>query len=456
MFVKKINNVSYLICFLYLCISNCTCYRIKLQHVYVKKCEVRLLSFSFSDVIFMIKIVKFSHFNDINFDHFDLIKNNVYQSDLYFVFIPDQSVMFDRSLKLDRFFFFSQTKLRAFITIIYLKGLDIDSFDFTFGLKYPKVLVNIVLYVSRFHFYQRDNLLPEEKCNQRLFSKNTYFATVYSISFSYGVSYSRQTCKLIFKNATIFNIYFYNLKKSLIVTNLLSFVPHTLNKSLDCKIGYVYFKTYNVRLDENLVDRQVFKIIRQIQVVGTIDSIEPSLFKGFNYLICIILILSNTRMLFSKGIDWTNYIMMDYLPPVNVSNINLIIKYFSYSTFIKTYTKNFVDKTDEKPYSYPDEDFCWFVNFPFAKLVFLDPHTVCEKNCSCTQYWLLQYVYVINMSTSTKSYFEKYLGIEKPFGYRKYDQEIQSCNFKTRIDNCFKNGMSKFDHKSVRSFQVLL
>ena len=97
-------------------------------------------------------------------------------------------------------------------------------------------------------------------------------------------------------------------------------------------------------------------------------------------------------------------------------------------------------------YTYPNEDFCVFKNFPHEKLIY--PSIIFAENefeCSCTIFWLIQYFkFYLNENLTHYdvpfygSYPEEFFKSPARNCLKRVNlkSEIKKCDFEVRLKNC--------------------
>lgn len=436
LFLKKMNIILVLVSVTVLVLSIERVEKIKQPN---STFEIRLV-FEFSREYFdIIRVVKFTNFKQIkwwsfNFSNYKCLSTRR----LRLVFLPDRLIPLDRSLNVDLFRLLNQNMT---INFIYVSGFDAKKFQLSLVDNYRSKF-KIIFYLSYFNLLMNGRELSQKECNSNNFNHtNGYFKNIFQLHFNFGTRYSSQTCKFIFKNARLGQLFLYDLTSSFVKSNRLEFYPSSLLR-LDSKITALWLQLYNYKLTKRLLDQNVFNTLNQIVIKGHIGQIDSDLFLNLRFIIYIKINVTNVRTIYSQGIEWIA--SLNNFLTVNLSNVSDIVDKLNNLAFIQTYSK-LNDEKIEKVYSYPDEDFCWYANFPFENLVFVDPHTVCvNDNCSCTQYWLLKYAYFIKRSGEMFFYYKKYFNDEKPYKLVNYDNESIKCNFSQMIQKCKEyEGLSK-------------
>jgi len=214
---------------------------------------------------------------------------------------------------------------------------------------------------------------------QSLFNK---FKIIY---FKKDVRYYRNTTKTIFKNAMVSGFIFENLANSSLIRNYFTFNSSEANvKNLNSTIGYIYISAFRLSINADIIDKQVFEKVRSINFQFDILGIEAETFKGLNNLKQIQLDIFSLRLFFHRGTEW-----MANLNTLVLVDFNNSSQKYSKSDQMKLgFAQTLTDNLFAFYYDFPDEDFCYFKNFPHKHYVF-PVLTKCFD--SCLFKWLTQY-----------------------------------------------------------------
>lgn len=112
----------------------------------------------------------------------------------------------------------------------------------------------------------------------------------------------------------------------------------------------------------------------------------------------------------------------------------------------------FNDENNE--YTYPDEDFCFFKDFPHRRQVFPLINTKLKLNCTCTLLWLIQ-----NLNSSEKALDNP--AVRPCFRQAHFQQQLVNCKLEQRLEQCAKNhrrfllGNSSTSSRSISSFLIV-
>jgi hypothetical protein len=279
-----------------------------------------------------------------------------------------------------------------------LKGFDLESNPFK-TLKFIDSRTNktsssffFILQDTFFDFYFRNELVTREICNKNLIEKLknqvNFFTWIYGLdAASPDVIYHENICPLVFAKSRI-NYLLLSSTNSLFVKNSLTFsnVSDDLAMYINPVIFDLDLRLYHIDLNEKLLNKHVFKNLVRFTLNGIIHSIDDDLFKSFDYLKLLQIKMENIQNIFHKKNKWLQYLN-------NKVYVNdLSIKYNFQRIF-----GLIIEQThfNHSYYNFPDEDFCYFKDFPHNKLVMpvLKPFELKQLNSvrSCTKYFLTQY-----------------------------------------------------------------
>ena len=299
--------------------------------------------------------------------------------DIYFQ--PDQSTVVDPSWLRALINSYGNTLVTLHFNRI--KGLQMASVA---GLCYFYNLE--IRFYSRIDFYNRDG----EKINECIdfeeqpvvdkksqFSSYEYDAFV-NLLFETISDRKEGVCDLAFRYANIGRVKFFRLADTYFKTNLIRF-QQSKYESINSTVTYfVLDECYDIDLDSNLMNRNVFEKVNNIWILGELRSIETDLFKPFRNIRSIVLLKSIFfRLLHAQGNGWIRSINSDL--NVNLSNCTQIDENRDRLTIIRNVK---IDKEDPI-YNDEKEDFCLFSNFPFNQMVVLEGFFLQE---SCMHLWI--------------------------------------------------------------------
>jgi hypothetical protein len=164
------------------------------------------------------------------------------------------------------------------------------------------------------------------------------------------------------KNAQIGNgLELYYQVDSFLYVTLFRFQQVNDSTTINSTIGVLDVQGYNFKLDIGLLHPLVFENFNTLECYGVINSIQNDLFKNFLQSVYIIIQENSLGSFYHRiGLEWAFYLQED---------TDLILN------------------SDIIPYTYPDRDFCIFVNFSKMKMkVQLGVHEPYEMTFTYT--WL--------------------------------------------------------------------
>ena len=343
-----------------------------------------------------------------------------------------------------------------FIRFISLGGIDINlSENSTFIENTPNVAA-VYCVDCTMNFYRNGRLI--KSCGDMLES-NSSALSIFQIALSsnhsnfglYYCEYPTKICPLVFRNFYVLSFILLGLVDSFYKKNTLTFHSQDDDDDDDDLNSRIYTvemeKVENIDLNTNLLNPSVFRYITRINIYGSVNSIEKSLFRRFTHLREINFQVAYFRKFIHKnGIEWISEINRDIYVDIGLWNSSQLDMYSSSVKFL-TIACNTVLNLQEAPLfeAFPDEDFCVYRDFPFNKLVIL--MQICEANMiesintdefTCTYLWLIQYIahyyeYYDKDRNSTRGLNSKKIIDSKAF------RDKSKCNFESRVNLCNKS-----------------
>jgi hypothetical protein len=156
--------------------------------------------------------------------------------------------------------------------------------------------------------------------------------------------------------------------------------------------------------DREILHPQVYSLLEQIQIVGTVKKIENDVFKEMKFLRWITLQINDLKGFFQgNGIEWINSVNF-HIKSLNISTYELkcglkCLKLLHSSlSWIALDTANHNESqsgisvsqfTKMRLYNFPDEDFCIFSNYPHNRSVLIRVDYILY-NCTCTMIWIFK------------------------------------------------------------------
>jgi hypothetical protein len=305
------------------------------------------------NVSYNIDCYNFKSWSEINEVINELHKNKDCKIAPYQIFLkPSAPIQLTSELNISFGFTISADLNSSIILIAGVTGVEVCPWPASFyGLQQC-----LTLSLSTVQFYVNNTPPWEYTCDPGLIPayspKSVSFFSTYigEIDIDYGNTYgsaSQTVCPFVFKNSRLSQLTLQYQVDSFLFVSLFRFqeVNFTRTFSINSTILELYLHGYNYKLDTNILHPLVFENISILEAEGTIQLIETTLFKHFKMLTEFTLSLTSIENLFHQiGIEWMNYV-----------NINSSIVIWSIL-----------------PYSYPEQDFCIFAQFPVNRSIFLD------------------------------------------------------------------------------------
>lgn len=342
----------------------------------------------------------FDAFNELSFEH---CQNLSFES---LQIIPNNKIILDDSLNFTNLQVISKYNVFNFI-LIKLKGIELNAVHpftkLSIELKGDLSYKVYILDYSNFEFYFNKKLVNHQ-CNQNLkASHKNFLSDLYLLdAASPNVIFREKTCPLVFFNARI-SYLFVSSTDSFFARNILSFsnISDTVGSNLDSKIAALDLRLYHANLDYKILNKYIFKHLLLVTLNGIVNSIEDDIFMSFKYLKMFHLRVQNIRNLFQKRNQWLQYLNNDVDTSYLRHDFNKIFTLVIEQTH---YNVSF--------YTFPDEDLCYFKDFPHQKFVMpiFKPMPAAPINVSCLYLFLIQYsnnyvneiIYNMKMEADTK------------------------------------------------------
>ena len=335
-------------------------------------------------------------FNELNFyfDYKDGINFNCLQINSYnniLNLIPNKPILvLDDSFKI----IIPRIKIKTTILIqlINIKAINYES-NFLIKLSSSFEMTSVNFFYSKFMAISNDKkyCLPKK-------SKNlSFFGKLSSVGFGFSTSYYEKTCPYIFSNSIINLLEFYGISDTFLKTNKLGFL--SANNSLNSSIEELTVMGYEIDLNENMLDNNIFAKLNKLNLNGKIQKIS----------------IHQINNLVSIGVKLDNLIQFLFFNKDVFKNSRI-------SKFRKLEILN-ID------YKFPDEDFCIFKIF--HNLYWLEIKDEFIYSCSCTLVMLF-----ISRNIISQDIF-----------YSICDNStIDECQIEKRLKNCnISTGLKHFE-----------
>lgn len=405
------------------------CQSFNLTEISIPKYYIRLVfdDNKISEIIY----IDFKSFDQLSMYDGQLVKQRL-RTSVSIKIIPENFMLLDSPVRLT---FLRDIKHQIHVFNVFflnLKAIVIQPGLFKLNSS-TKHKITIRIMYSDFKLVHR-NTRP--RCDHNSIGHNeTVFNT--SRDLYLDARYYTDTCKYIFRNARLNRLEIVRISESFVRRNKLGFAGSVVGGSFDSRISLLVLSyAYRVQLNQRLIDPDIFQTIYSLEVSNDIVNIEAGLFRPLRNLKTIFFDLVNVRYLFGKGLTWLESINVDV--KVNLTNLTDYLQHRDTSFFIQTFAPASLDDEYYAKfiYTYLEEDFCWFVKFPFESLLFLDIYHNCTNGCSCTKYWLLKHVKLLENFPNIRFY--PYSKIKLPSTFVDYKSQSNECNFTHRVQLCQK------------------
>jgi hypothetical protein len=293
-------------------------------------------------------------------------------------------------------------------------------------------------------FYDKNfELIIKNKCEKNLLNKgNGLLSMIRKVEIGRSTRFPYQICPFIFKNVFIDIFTIEKISSSFIDRNVMEF-QNVIAMNLNSSIFQVELTFYHAHLNKKLLNNFVFQKLRFLDLNGVIASIQNDLFKSFDTLQVLRLRTQNLRSHFVYNNKWLDSLnlkveidLTDY-EQVN-SNLGSSLLLVIYQAF-----------SNISYYDFPDEDICYFKNFPHQRLVVSKFKPIENSKCSCTEIFLIQYSVRYSRSIdefirklpATYAFLEYYWETIYDEKFSKcmnssFQKVLLKCNFYRRLKAC--------------------
>jgi len=397
---------------------------------------------SFDDALFdnqQVILTDFTSFDQLKFN----CKKPINMSIL--TLHPIKKIILDSSLK------FNKTKIISSQDFFSIELRSFNGFDLSTN---PFNNLNLINYDNRFIYWNiEDSMLNFQyknisfdnyNCNSKLMDKYDWYSPFfngYITLIDISTKYTTNICPLVFRNSLIKTLLFQGISSSLINKNELGFLSQNEIDSfkLNSYIYHLGLCLYRTNLDKKILNKDAFAFTVVIEINGIINSIQTDLFKDFKNLKVLFIKMNYVQNIFKKNNKWLQYL-----------NYNEIIdptKPFEYSQafFLILYQTLF----RQEYYKFPNEDFCYFKNFPHNRRVMPLFEPYLTSSCTCTHLFLVQNSHLLRNeflygATVDWTYQRPVYYAELKFNRflkecstdNSIEEEIKKCDFKKRLFLC--------------------
>jgi hypothetical protein len=158
-----------------------------------------------------------------------------------------------------------------------------------------------------FYFNETQQVVTKETCLKEKFKFINFLDTAHSLMTGKGTLYTRPVCPYIFLRSQIKQLIFNQISNSLIFENRLSFIGLNENESVNLNSSTLTWLSIGVAyidIDENMLNKYVFRNLVQFDVNGIILSIEERFFMNLKKIKLLSIQSDNLAVFFNKGLKW--------------------------------------------------------------------------------------------------------------------------------------------------------
>ena len=329
-----------------------------------------------------------------------------------------------------------------FLTDRTIAFYNLHGFNPTYKYKNNQV-DTLLVFNSKFDFYlNKTTRITSEFCVHSNFYHSSVF-TALSLLYVKYTAYSTPVCPYVFSDSKLDTIWFTDIINSHIYRNELVF----MNKS-ESVLSVRYLITLRleatyIHLTNSLIHPQLFRNVESIIICCYIYSIDQHLLDSFTSLKSIVLDMDTFDLNLSIGFKWLLSLNKD----INVTDKKIVTSGERRRAIYYYFSENSI--AFQKYYSYPDEDLCFFLEFPLQRLVYpvITSQSTIRIECTCTVIWLLQYTKYV-MTPNFSNFYEKVntenFSVQHCLqGGAKYiSSRIRECNFAEKFGKCFEKKRS--------------
>jgi hypothetical protein len=384
----------------------------------------------------------FSSFDELNFKCNGPINMSA------FTVHPRKKIILDRSFNLKNLKILPINKV-FMIKLYNLKGFEMNADPFKNLLLVNFNVNNKINFIhnSNFDFFIK-NISLNDNCDLNLMTKyewsNFLFKELVVTAFSKSNKYSTNICPLAFRNSYLNKLILNDISSSFLYSNEFAFTDLDLSHlNLNSTIFGVCLIMYHIELKNTVLNKDVYKRLIYMELNGVISSIQENLFEIFSSSFKVLCIrMQYIKNLFVKNNKWLQYLNFQQ----KITSTTVIL---SNEAFFLVLYQSF---PKEVLYTYPDEDFCYFKDFPHKRLVFPVLKPTQTKNCSCALLYLIynsylahdffddNFKYLIKQYDLLSFYSDFILQQQTSFQdceiNKNMQERIRACNFLLRLEQC--------------------
>ena len=227
------------------------------------------------------------------------------------------------NFNIDSLLYLFQFKYETIVSVRNLKGFLMKS-----NPSYIENEISLLeLYDLNFDFYfsESEQLITGENCLLENFKNLDFLSSTFGLILEKGTLYTRPVCPYVFLGSQLKNVKFNHLANSLIFRNKLSFIGLNDNETRYfnlTKLVYLSLGVAYMDINEEMVNKYVFRDLVQFDVRGVVMSIEDSFFSNFKLLKLITIQSDNFAIFMNKGLKWLDCINEDVKIRLDENQIN--------------------------------------------------------------------------------------------------------------------------------------
>ena len=359
----------------------------------------------------------FTNFSEIRLDCDEALSNPLAE------FIQTLRLLPHARLRLDSSFKISQIKF----PIITLEFYDVDGIEMeNSSLSSMPDKYYLILRNSHIDFYMSGKLLNESDCSRQVFGQKAFFQNAIGFELENTAS-QLPLCSLAFQNLDLESFQLNSMINNMFSHNYLPVRFWPIPFDIQLNLTELSIVKSKLSFTSSLINKDLFGSVAQITLENCqLNDASNEVFEGLNYL----------RVLKMIDMNFADLMLSRKLPAMLASiNVDLNMNssvLFSLDTFQR---KHFAVMLHKNNFEISEIDFCTYKDFPVDRYIipiFYDPPA---GKCNCAFYFL-------NMFSPFNSYslFRIYC-ITKT---RKFYNELLSCNFDRRIEECYKKENKTF------------
>jgi hypothetical protein len=367
----------------------------------------------------------FASFDELNFD--DCID----QLNISILTIhPVRKIILNKSLNKLKNLKINQIQENFILNLKNFKAFDLRSNPFR-EMKNLKNYENIIFIIENSEL----NFIFDSSSSSSSSSSNYLFQGYFTI-IEDSNDFSNHIDPLVFRNSFLNKLRIEGISSSLYNKNEFIFSKSSKNNETYLFKSFILFldlSVYRIRFTNRLLNEKVYENLFSLELNGIVDSIQDDLFKNLNSLKLLIIRMQYIKNIFMKNNKWLQFLNYNQkiTKPVPFNQTFFLILFQSLPRV--TY------------YEYPNEDFCYFKDFPHEKIVLPVLKPSHNLTCSCTQLYLIQYSYLLkNRFDANFEHINPFLIVDYQFALYYADYLSQE-TFK----DCLKNVKSVFRKRLV-------